>query len=112
MVLAVEAGVAKKTNIFNFNFAMNVEDLNRKLNDLDVFPVYVGFHALPRCSFTSSVQRQWDAHLFRHGWWSCNVRTDHKALSRFNQMMSASSMHAIFEIFAEVGAHRWPSFSN
>ena len=109
-IKAVEDEVSKETKIYNFNFAKNTEDLNVKQNDLDVFQFILTF---TRCDdATSLIQSKVNETRV------CTIKgggrtmcfQDHKAQTKFNQMMSQSSKHAISEILAEVDGHNLPSF--
>jgi len=111
-IKAVEAELSKETKVYNFNFAKNSEELTRRQNDLDVFQFILTF---TRCDdATSLLQNKVNVNETR----ICAVKggghtmcfRDHGSQTRFNQVMSHSSKHAISEILAEVEGHRLPNF--
>jgi len=111
-IKAVEAELSKETKIYNFNFAKNSEELTRRQNDLDVFQFILTF---TKCDdATSLLQNKVNVNETR----ICAVKggghtmcfRDHGSQSRFNQVMSHSSKHAISEILAEVEGHKLPNF--
>jgi len=113
-IKAVEAELSKETKIYNFNFAKNTEELTRRQNDLDVFQFILTF---TRCSdATPLVQKKATTNVNETR--ICSIKggghamcfSDHGAQTRFNQVMSHSSKHAISEILAEVEGHKLPNF--
>jgi len=106
----VEAELSKETKIYNYNYAKNSEELTLRQNDLDVFQFILTF---TRCSdATSLIQSNVNETricAIKGGGHSMCFR-DHSAQTRFNQMMSHSSKHAISEILAEVEGHKLPNF--
>merc|ERR1740138_1871928 len=108
-IKAVEAELSKETKVYNFNFAKNSEELTRRQNDLDVFQFILTF---TKCDdATSLIQNRANETricAIKGGGHSMCFR-DHAAQSRFNQMMSRSSKHAISEILAEVEGHKLPN---
>jgi len=111
-IKAVEAELSKETKIYNFNFAKNSEELTRRQNDLDVFQFILTF---TKCEdATSLLQNKVNVNETR----ICAVKggghtmcfRDHGSQTRFNQVMSHSSKHAISEILAEVEGHKLPNF--
>jgi hypothetical protein len=109
-IKAVEAELSKETKIYNYNFAKNSDELTRRQNDLDVFQFILTF---TRCSDATSLMQsnvnQTRICAIKGGGHSMCFR-DHTAQTRFNQMMSHSSKHAISEILAEVEGHKLPNF--
>ena len=109
-IKAVEAELSQETKIYNLNFAKNTEELTRRQNDLDVFQFILTF---TRCADATSLLQS-NANETR----ICSVRGgghamcfhDHGAQTKFNQMMSQSSKHAISDILAEVDGHKLPNF--
>jgi len=109
-IKAVEGELSKETKIYNFNFAKNNEELQKRQNDLDVFQFILTF---TKCDDATSLLQN-SANETR----ICAVKggghtmcfRDHHAQMRFNQMMSRSSKHAISSILAEVEGHKLPSF--
>merc|ERR1719230_717749 len=106
----IEEELSKETKIYNFNFAKNSEELTRRQNDLDVFQFILTF---TRCADATSLMHsnvnQTRICAIKGGGHSMCFR-DHLAQTRFNQMMSHSSKHAISEILAEVEGHKLPNF--
>jgi hypothetical protein len=109
-IKAVEGEMSKETKIYNFNFAKNNEELQKRQNDLDVFQFILTF---TKCDDATSLLQN-SANETR----ICAVKggghtmcfRDHHAQTRFNQMMSRSSKHAISSILAEVEGHKLPNF--
>merc|ERR1719502_2189763 len=111
-IKAVEAELSKETKIYNYNYAKNSEELTRRQNDLDVFQFILTF---TKCDdATSLLQHKVNVNETR----ICAVKggghtmcfRDHGSQTRFNQVMSHSSKHAISEILAEVEGHKLPNF--
>jgi len=109
-IKAVEAELGKETKIYNYNFAKNTEELTKRQNDLDVFQFILTF---TRCDDATSLLQsnvnETRICSIKGGGHSMCFR-DHKAQSRFNQIMSHSSKRAISEILAEVEGHKLPNF--
>merc|ERR1740117_2342140 len=97
-IKAVEEEMSKETKIYNYNYAKNSEELTRRQNDLDVFQFILTFTRCPDA--TSLVQSSSTETRI------CSLKSgehtmcfdDYNAQTRFNQMMSHSSKHAISEI--------------
>jgi len=109
-IKAVEAELSKETKIYNYNFAKNNEELMKRQNDLDVFQFILTF---TRCADATSLMQsnvnQTRICAIKGGGHSMCF-SNHGAQSRFNQMMSHSSKHAISEILAEVEGHKLTNF--
>jgi hypothetical protein len=111
-IKAVEAELSKETKVYNYNFAKNSEELTRRQNDLDVFQFILTF---TRCEdATSLLQHKVNVNETRicaiKGGGHAMCFRDHGSQTRFNQLMSHSSKHAISEILAEVEGHKLPNF--
>jgi len=113
-IKAVEAELTKETQIYNLNYAKNAEELIRRQNDLDVFQFILVF---TKCDdATSLLQKKTKSNVNETR--ICSIKggghamcfSDHGAQTRFNQMMSKSSKHAISEILSEVEGHNLPNF--
>jgi hypothetical protein len=109
-IKAVEAELSKETKIYNYNFAKNSDELVKRQNDLDVFQFILTF---TRCADATSLLQsnvnETRICAIKGGGHSMCFR-DHGAQTRFNQMMSHSSKHAISQILAEVEGHKLPNF--
>jgi hypothetical protein len=114
-IKAVEAELTKETQIYNLNYAKNSEELTRRQNDLDVFQFILVF---TKCEDATSLVQTHKAKTNVNETRICSIRggghamcfSDHGAQTRFNQIMSKSSKHAISEILSEVEGHKLPSF--
>merc|ERR1719223_689891 len=106
----VEAELSKETKIYNYNYAKNSEELTRRQNDLDVFQFILTFTRCPDATslMQSSVNETRICAIKGGGHAMCFQ--NHATQTKFNQMMSHSSKHAISQILAEVEGHKLPNF--
>jgi len=109
-IVAVEEQISREIKEYNYIFAKNSDELTRRQNDLDVFQFILTFTRCPDA--TSLLQSSANATRI------CSLKSgahtmcfdDYHVQTRFNQMMSHSSKHAISEILAEVDGGTIPSF--
>merc|ERR1719265_3123530 len=111
----VEAELSKETKIYNYNFAKNNEELQKRQNDLDVFQFILTFTQCPDATSLLQKKNAVNANQTR----ICSIKStgeqtmcfsDKSVQNQFNHVMSKSSRKAISQILAEVQGPKAPSF--